>query len=66
MKENIPPTILKPLSEVAPEPVLYKQLYHASVERCEFLQAQLEKYSSLLSKHQKITELKVCGPLGQN
>lgn len=37
----------------------YKKLYHASVERSWNLQEQLEKYSELLSKHQKIAELKV-------
>lgn len=37
----------------------YKQLYHASVERCVNLQEQLGKYSDLLNKHQKIAELKV-------
>lgn len=37
---------------------LYKQLYHASVERCGILQEKVEKYSDLLSKHKKITELK--------
>ena len=64
VKENVPPSFsvssMKPLSEEAPDPLLYKKLYHASVERCEYLQVQLEKYSNLLSKHQKITELKVC------
>lgn len=37
----------------------YKELYHASVERSWNLQEQLKKYSGLLSKHQRITELKV-------
>ena len=37
----------------------YKRLYHAAVERGLNLQEQLERCSSLLSKHHKITELKV-------
>lgn len=37
----------------------YKELYHASVERSWNLQEQLKKYSGLLSKHRRITELKV-------
>lgn len=37
----------------------YKKLYHASVERNWNLQEQLEKYSGLLSKHQRMAELKV-------
>lgn len=37
----------------------YKELYHASVERCGNLQLQLDKCSQLLSKHKKIAELKV-------
>lgn len=38
----------------------YKKLYHAALERGFTLQEQLEKCSSLLTKHHKITELKVC------
>ena len=45
--------------EEAVEPLSYKQLYHASVERYANLQEQLERHSGLLSKHKKITELKV-------
>ncbi len=63
VKENVPPiplSSLKPLGDESSDPLLYQKLYHASVERYAHLQDQLEKYSSLLlSKHQKIAELKV-------
>lgn len=62
-KENVAAVPLAPLQQPAsgpPNSLLYQQLYHASVERNDCLQAQLTKYSHLLSKHRKITELKVC------
>lgn len=41
------------------EDVRYKQLYHASMERCESLQQLVGKYSQLLPKHKRVIELKV-------
>lgn len=38
---------------------VYKQLYHAAVERCGIHQDQLEQYSELLPKVKKIAELHV-------
>lgn len=67
-KENVVTTRSSGNVEGSPGDFIYKKLYHSSLDTCGNLEQQLLKYSGLLSKLEKIVELKVsshhgCNPL---